>query len=75
MWLNNTMLIFCHNRKIPLKHPDCSDRIIYYVENPSFEVNALGVVEMEDKLNRVFIVREFADVFEPVVGFVIETSY
>ena len=28
----------------------------------------LGVMELEDELHRVFIVREFADVFEPVVG-------
>ena len=61
--------IFCHDRKISLRHADCSDRIIYSVENPSFKVKALlGVMEEEDELNQVFVVREFADVFEPVIA-------
>lgn len=69
-WLSKyDIRIFCHDRKILLKHSDCSDRMVYSVENPSFEINALlGVIDVEDELNRVFVVREFADVFEPSVG-------
>lgn len=26
---------FCHDRKISLIHPDCSDRIVYTIESPS----------------------------------------
>ena len=58
-WLSNyDARIFCLDRKISLRRPDCSDRIVYTVEDPSCEVNALlGVMELEGELNRVFMVR------------------
>ena len=61
--------IFCHDRKISLSHPDCSDRIVYTVEGSYGEMYALLVaMELDDELSRVFMVREFVDVFELVVG-------
>ena len=50
------------DRKISLRHPDCSDMIVYIVEGSYGEMYALlGAIESEDELSRVFVVREFAD--------------
>lgn len=41
-WLSkHNAKIFCHDRKISLRHPNCSYQITYSVENPSFKVSAL----------------------------------
>lgn len=68
-WLSMMLGYFVTIKKISSRHPDCSDRVVYTVENPSCAVNTLlGVVKREDELNRVLVVREFGDVFELVVG-------
>ena len=59
--------IFCPDRKISLRHPNSLSRIIYSVENSELSAcTLLGAIEVEKELNRVFVAKEFADVFEPV---------